>query len=148
GLGYRDGSPFSMMRSPWEYPAGHHPMLGLVDVPRGGLLLHRDERRGLAIVHLPVPELVTEAIEMGDGQTMKGQPNEIRGASRSTPRRRVARVHHVVQRRNGGHICSDLRDNKPGAGDTDPLSNQTPRLDPFLRGNQVEGAQLVLWPPA
>src|SRR6059058_3222930 len=58
-------------------------MLSLVDVPRGGLLLYRDERRGLAIVHLSVPELVTEAIEMGDGQPMKGQPHEIRGASRT-----------------------------------------------------------------
>ena len=29
---------------------------------------------GLAIVHLPVPELVAEAIEMGDSQPMKGRP--------------------------------------------------------------------------
>src|SRR5256885_1482025 len=123
-------------------------MLGLVDVPRGGLLLHRDERRWLPIVHLPVPELVAEAIEMGDGQPMKGQPNEIRGTPRTATRRRFACVHHVVQRRNRGHVCSDLRDNEPGAGDTDPLSDEAPRLDPFLRGNQVEGAQLVLWPPA
>src|SRR2546426_3509927 len=123
-------------------------MLGLVDVPRGGLLLHRDERRWLAIVHLPVPELVTEAIEMGDSQAMKGQSNEIRGAPRTVTRRRVARVHHVVQRRNGGHVGSDLRDNEPRAGDTDPLTDEASRLDPFLRGNQIEGAQLVLWPPA
>src|SRR5438309_3878780 len=123
-------------------------MLGLVDVPRGGLLLYRDERRWLAIVHLSVPELVTKAIEMGDGQPMKGQPHEIRGAPRTATRRRFARVHHVVQRRNGGHVCSNLRDNEPGAGDTDPLSDETPRLDSFLRGNQVEGAQLVLWPPS
>src|SRR5215472_16673736 len=110
-------------------------MLGLVDVPRGGLLLHRDERRGLAIIHLPVPELVAEAIEMGDGQAMKGQSNEIRGTPRTATWRRVTRVHHVVQRWNGGHVCSDLRDDEPGAGDTDSLSDEAPRLDPFLRGN-------------
>src|SRR5215470_5005033 len=123
-------------------------MLRLVDVPRGGLLLHRDERRGLPIVHLPIPELVAETIEMGDGQPMKGQPNKIRGTPRTATRRCFACVHHVVQGRRGGHVCSDLRDNEPGAGDTDPLADQAPRLDPFLRGNQVEGTQLVLWPPA
>ena len=72
-------------------------MLDLVDVSRSGLLLYRDERRWLAIVHLSVPELVAEAIEMGDGQPMKGQPNEIRGALRTATRRRFAHVHHVVQ---------------------------------------------------
>src|SRR6516225_1912557 len=123
-------------------------MLRLVDVPRGGLLLHRDERRGLPIVHLPIPELVAETIEMGDGQPMKGQPNKIRGTPRTATRRCFACVHHVVQRRNGGHVGSDLRDNEPGASDTDPLADQAPRLDSFLRGNQVEGTQLVLWPPA
>src|SRR2546423_12720068 len=123
-------------------------MLGLVDIPRGGLLLHRDERRGLPIVHLPVPELVAEAIEMGDSQPMKGQPNEIRGAPRTAPRRRVTRVHHVVQRWNGGHVCGGLWGDEPRAGDTDPLSGQTALPHPPLWGNPVQGAPFVVWSPS
>ena len=115
-----------------------------------------DQLGGLAVVHLPVPEEVAEAVDVGDGVAVEDEADELEGAGVAGARRAhavlvveaLAGGEHVALGRSEGMVGLGAGLDLPGAGDADALPHEGGGGAALLGGDQVEGPELVVVAPA
>ena len=132
---------------------GHDPVAGRLDgmglspFPRG------NQVGRLAVVQLPLPGVVGQGVDVGDGLAVEDH-SDIFGGSPSGQRAlrgigvpALPAVHHVALHLKGC-VGRHFRQNRPGAAYRDPVLHQTGGLLGLGRRNQVEAAPLVIVAPS
>ena len=93
--------------------ASDDAVLGNVDIQHVGLGFTVDLRRVKAVVELGVPGLMTQGVQVGNGQTVVGEPQEVRSTAAALGWNRVSSADHVVQWGNCSDIGCKFRDDQP-----------------------------------
>ena len=108
---------------------------------------------GSAIVHLPFPEEVSQAVDVGDGKAVEYHTEEVggglvdAGADLVAAAPALAALHHVMNGRRRD-VGRGLEPHGAGATESSPFLNKTHSPLGLLRAEEIQRTQLVIFAPA
>src|SRR4029453_18193990 len=136
-----------------EGPTADNAVSGDVDRMRLGALPGGHQTRGLAVIHLALPGVMRQGIDVCNGLPVKHHANKLGSAPADTPPLRgigvtpFAAIDHIALHLVGD-VWSDLGGDGTGTAHRRAIANQRGSLLTFLCGNQIQAASLILLPPA
>ena len=136
-----------------EHTAAHHAVVQHLDGVDGGALARGDQVARPAVVELAVPEVVRGRVDVRDVVPVEDHADELGGAATledplvGVVIAALTGVDHEAHRLHGG-VGGQLGAPGAGAGHAHAIRDEPRSRRALLRGDQVEGAELVILAPA